>query len=109
MGSAERRRAMATYIGLMKFTDQGIRNVKETTKRAKDFQEFAAKMNVKVREMFWTLGRYDVVVVAEAPDDETITRLTLGLGMLGNVKTETLRAFSAQEMNQIGREGKPYS
>jgi uncharacterized protein with GYD domain len=101
MKNAERRRAMATYLGLMRFTDQGIRKVDKTTKRAKDFQEFAAKMNVKVRDMYWTLGRYDVVVIAEAPDDETITRLTLGLSMLGNVKTETLRAFSAQEMNQI--------
>jgi uncharacterized protein with GYD domain len=47
------------------------------------------------------MGRYDVIVVAEAPDDETISRLTLGLGMMGNVKTETLRAFSAQEMDKI--------
>ena len=92
---------MATYLGLLRFTDQGIRKVKETTKRAKDFQEFAAKMNVRIREMYWTMGRYDVVAVADAPDDETITRLTLGLGMLGNVKTETLRAFSAQETDQI--------
>jgi len=92
---------MPTYIGLMKWTEQGIRKVKETTKRAKDFQELAAKANVKVREIHWTMGRYDVIVVAEAPDDETISRLTLGLGMMGNVKTETLRAFSAQEMNQI--------
>jgi uncharacterized protein with GYD domain len=101
MRSAERRREMATYLGLLRFTDQGIRNVKQTTKRAKDFQEFAAKMNVKVKEMYWTLGRYDVVVVGEAPDDGSITRLTLGLGMLGNVKSETLRAFSAQEMDKI--------
>lgn len=92
---------MPTYLGLLRFTDQGIRNVKETTKRAKDFQEFAAKMNVKVKEMYWTLGRYDVVVIGEAPDDETMTRLALGLGMLGNVKSETLRAFSAQEMDKI--------
>jgi uncharacterized protein with GYD domain len=92
---------MPTYIGLTKWTDQGIRKVKETTKRAKDLQEMAAKMNVKVKEIYWTMGRYDVVVVMEAPDDETISRLTLGLGMLGNVKTETLRAYSAQEMNQI--------
>jgi len=92
---------MPTYIGLLKFTDQGIRKVKETTKRAKDLQDLAAKMNVKVREIHWTMGRYDVVVVAEAPDDETISRLTLGLGMLGNVTSETFRAFSAQEMNQI--------
>jgi uncharacterized protein with GYD domain len=92
---------MATYVGLVKFTDQGIRKVKETTKRAKDLQDMAAKMNVKVREIYWTMGRYDVVVLAEAPDDETITRMTLGLGILGNVKTETLRAFSAQEMNEV--------
>ena len=92
---------MPTYIGLMKWTEQGIRKVKDTAKRAKDFQEVAAKMNVKVREIHWTMGRYDVVVVAEAPDDETISRLTLGLGMMGNVKTETFRAFSAQEMDKI--------
>jgi uncharacterized protein with GYD domain len=92
---------MATYLGLMKFTDQGIKKVNKTTKRAKELQESAEKMNIKVREIYWTLGRYDVVVIAEAPDDETITRLTLGLGMLGNVTTETFRAFSAEEMNEI--------
>jgi uncharacterized protein with GYD domain len=92
---------MATYLGLMKFTDQGIKKVNKTTKRAKELQESAEKMNIKVREIYWTLGRYDVVVIAEAPDDETVTRLTLGLGMLGNVTTETLRAFSAEEMNEI--------
>src|SRR3989304_5091032 len=92
---------MPTYISLMRWTEQGIRKVKETTKRAKDFQELAAKVNVKVREIHWTMGRYDVVVVAEAPDDETISRLTLGVGVMGNVKTETLRAFSAQEMDKI--------
>jgi uncharacterized protein with GYD domain len=92
---------MATYIGLSKFTDQGIRKVKDTTKRAKEFRDLAAKMNVKVKEIHWTMGRYDLVVVMEAPDDATISRLTLGLCMLGNVKTETMRAFSAQEMDQI--------
>jgi uncharacterized protein with GYD domain len=101
MQNAERRKAMATYLGLMKFTDQGIKKVNKTTKRAKELQEFAAKMNIKVREIYWTLGRYDVLVIAEAPDDETITRLTLGLGMLGNVTTEAFRAFSAEEMNEI--------
>ena len=92
---------MPTYIGLTRWTEKGIQKVKETTKRAKEFQEFASKMNVKVKEIYWTMGRYDVVVIVEAPDDETISRLTLSLGMLGNVKTETLRAFSALEMNQI--------
>ena len=92
---------MPTYVGLVKWTDQGIRNVKETTKRAKKFQEMAEKMNVKIREILWTMGRYDIVVVMDAPNDETISRMTLGLGMGGNVKTETLKTFSAQEMDQV--------
>ena len=92
---------MPTYVGLVKWTDQGIRNVKETTKRAKGFQEMAEKKGVKVRELLWTMGRYDVVLVIDAPNDETISRLTLALGMSGNVKTETLKAFSAQEVDQV--------
>jgi uncharacterized protein with GYD domain len=97
----ERRRAMPTYVGLVKLTDQGIRNVKDSTKRAKSFREMSEKAGVKVKEILWTLGRYDLVLVVDAPNDETMTRLALGLGMLGNAKTETLKAFSAQEMDQI--------
>jgi len=92
---------MPTYIGLVKLTDQGIRNVKDTTKRAKSFRAMAELAGVKVREILWTMGRYDLVLVVDAPDDETMTRVTLRLGMLGNVKTETLKAFSAQEMDEI--------
>ena len=92
---------MSTYIWLVNWTDQGIRNVKETTKRAKSFKEMAEKNKVKVREILWTMGRYDLVLLIDAPDDETISRLTLGLGMSGNVKTETLKSFSAQEIDQI--------
>jgi len=92
---------MPTYVGLVKLTDQGIRNVKDTTKRAKSFREMAEKAGVKVKEILWTLGRYDLVLVVDAPNDETMTRLALGLGMMGNAKTETLKAFSAQEMDQI--------
>jgi len=92
---------MPTYIGLIKLTDQGIRNVKETTKRAKSFREAAEKAGVKAREILWTMGRYDLVLVIDAPNDETMSRMTLALGMMGNAKTETLKAFSAQEMDQI--------
>ena len=92
---------MPTYVGLVRLTDQGIRNVKETTKRAKNFREMAEKAGVKVKEILWTMGRYDLVLVVDAPNDETMTRLALALGMLGNAKTETLKAFSAQEMDQV--------
>ncbi len=92
---------MPTYVGLVKLTDQGIRNVKETTKRAKSFRETAEKAGLKVKEILWTMGRYDLVLVVDAPNDETMTRVALALGMLGNAKTETLKAFSAQEMDQV--------
>ncbi len=92
---------MPTYIGLVNWTDQGIRNAKETTKRAKSFRAMAELAGVKVREILWTMGRYDIVLVVDAPDDETMSRVTLRLGMVGNAKTETLKAFSAQEMDQI--------
>ena len=92
---------MSSYIWLVNWTDQGIRNVKETTNRAKNFKDMAAKMGVNVKEIFWTMGRYDLVLVIDAPNDETISRLALGLGMGGNAKTETLKAFSTQAMDQI--------
>ena len=92
---------MSSYIWLVNWTDQGIRNVKETTNRAKSFKEMAEKMGVNVKEILWTMGRYDLVLVLDAPNDETISRLALGLGMGGNAKTETLKAFSAQAMDQI--------
>ncbi len=95
---------MPTYVSLLNWTDQGIRKVKESTKRAKTFLDMAGKMKVKVREIHWTMGRYDVVVIMEAPDDEAISGLMLGLCTLGNVKSETLRAFSTQEMTQILKE-----
>ena len=92
---------MSTYVWLVNWTDLGIRSVKETTKRAKAFKENAEKMGVTIKEIFWTIGRYDLVLVINAPNDETIRLLALGLGMGGNARTETLKAISAQEMDQI--------
>ena len=92
---------MAAYITLLQFTDQGIRNVKDTTQRAAAATDAAAKMGVKFTELFWTLGHYDLVIVAEAPDDETMTAVMLKLASLGNVKSQTLRAFRAKEMEAI--------
>jgi uncharacterized protein with GYD domain len=92
---------MATYIALMQYTDQGIRNVNDTTKRAAAASELAAKMGVKFTELFWTLGQYDLAIVAEAPDDETMTATMLKLATLGNIKSQTLRAFRSKEMEAV--------
>jgi len=92
---------MATYIVLANFTDQGVRNVKETTKRAEVVRETAKKFGVTAKEFFWTLGSYDVVVIFEAPDDASMTALGLAIGVAGNVRTQTLRAFSKEDMSGI--------
>ena len=94
---------MATYIALTSFTDQGIRNVKETTKRADTVREMAKKVGVTMKEMFWTLGSYDVVVIFEAPDDASMVALEFAIGALGNVRTQTLRAFSKEDITAILR------
>ncbi|MET0841153.1 MAG: GYD domain-containing protein [Methyloceanibacter sp.] len=92
---------MPTYIVLGQFTEQGIRNVKDTSKRADAAKELAKKLGAKVLDLYWTIGRYDAVFIVEAPDDETITAFALSSGKLGNVRTETLRAFAQGEINQI--------
>jgi uncharacterized protein with GYD domain len=92
---------MATYLMLGQFTDQGIRNVKDTTKRAEALKDMARKVGATVKEVYWTLGQYDVAAVFDAPDDATITALLLSVGALGNVRTQCLRAFGATEISQI--------
>jgi uncharacterized protein with GYD domain len=92
---------MITYVVLASFTDQGIRNAKDTMKRADAFKEMAKKFGVTVKQIFWTQGKYDIVTITEAPDDISGTALNMSLCALGNVRTQTLRAFSADEMKQI--------
>src|SRR5258707_15283446 len=92
---------MASYIVLLQFTDQGIRNIKDTIQRAAAAKEAGAKMGVKLNELFWTLGQYDLAIVAEAPDDDAMTALMLKLASLGNVRSQVLRAFRANEMEAI--------
>lgn len=92
---------MAYYVMLANFTDQGARNIKDTPKRAEAFKAMAAKSGVKVHSLFWTQGRYDVVTIAEADDDLAATALTLSVAALGNIKTQTLRAFDAADMAKI--------
>jgi uncharacterized protein with GYD domain len=91
---------MPTYIVLAKFTDQGIRNIKESPKRAEAFRAMCEKLGGRVKDFHWTLGRYDIVTTVEAPDDVTMNAMLYSVASLGNVRTETLRASTAQEINQ---------
>lgn len=92
---------MATFIVLAAFSDQGVRNVKQTIERADAFKQMAKKVGATVKDMYWTLGSRDVVAICDAPDDETATALALSVGTRGNVRSETLRAFSFDEMKKI--------
>jgi uncharacterized protein with GYD domain len=92
---------MAAYISLVNFTDQGIKNAKETVKRVRAAAQIAQTAGARFIGVWWTLGPYDLVAIIEAPDDETATRLLLATAMQGNVRSITLRAFSEEEMERI--------
>ena len=92
---------MATYIALANFTEQGIRNVKDTLKRTDAFKEAAGKFGVSVKDVYWTLGHYDMMATMEGPDDSSVTALTLAMSAAGNIRTQTFRAFGAGEMKLI--------
>jgi len=92
---------MATFVILSNFTDQGIKNVKETTHRAEAVEAAARQVGITMKQIYWTLGKHDLVVVFDAPDDETITAFELTIGKAGNVRTQTLRGFDRSEMNAI--------
>ncbi len=92
---------MATYISLVQFTDSGIQAAKETTHRVADWASKVESMGVTIKQMYWTLGQYDQVCVFDAPDDETAASVLLGADMLGNIRTQTLRAFTSSEMENI--------
>ena len=89
------------YVSLVQFTDQGIRNIKDTVNRSEAAMAEAEKMGMKIVRPLWTMGAYDVVVPLEAPDDETMSAFTLKIGSMGSVKTHTMRAFTKDEMDKI--------
>ena len=91
---------MAIGISLVNFTDQGIRNIKDSPKRAAAFRELAKKQGVTVRDVYWTTGQYDMVVIAEGTDD-ALTALLLSVGRLGNVRTQTLQAMDAEAFQRV--------
>jgi uncharacterized protein with GYD domain len=91
---------MATFVTLLNFTDQGVRDVKESPKRYDAFKAMAGKLGATVKSFYYTAGRYDMVLVVEGTD-EAVTTALLALGSLGNVRTQTLRCFSAEEMQKM--------
>ncbi len=92
---------MATYIWAGNFTEQGMRTIKETTKRADAVKETAKKFGVTLKDMYWTMGEFDLVAIFEAPDDASISAFGLGVGMAGNLTGQTMRAFNKDEMSAI--------
>ena len=92
---------MATFISLLNFTEKGIRNYTDSPQRADIFASMAKRAGVKVKDIYWTIGLYDIVLVLEAPDDESIAAVMLGLGSIGNVTSQTLRGFTSAEMREI--------
>ena len=92
---------MATFITTLQFTEQGIKAVRDTCDRAAALMAAAEKLGVKVTGLYWTLGAFDGVIVCEAPDEASATALLLHLGALGNMRTQTARAFDAAGMQKI--------
>ena len=92
---------MATYISLLRFTQQGIEDIKESPARLDKAKQAFRAMGAELKEWYLVMGRYDAVVVAEAPDDETVAKLALAIGSAGAIRTETLRAFPEKEYRKI--------
>ena len=92
---------MATFIVLLDYTDQGIRNIKDSPQRADSFIEFAEGAGAKVHSQYWTIGSHDGVFILEAPNDEVAASVLLHLGSEGNVRTTTLRAFEWAEAQEL--------
>ena len=92
---------MLTYIVLASFTDQGIRSIKDTTKRADAAKDLAGRFGVTMKDIYWTQGQYDLVTLCEAKDEAAIAAFGLAVSSAGNVRFQTMRAFNRDEMNGI--------
>jgi uncharacterized protein with GYD domain len=92
---------MATYIILINYTDQGIRNIKDSPKRLDAAKKMLKTMGGEIKDFYLTMGSYDLAIVAEAPSDDVITKFALASGSLGNVRTTTLKAFPETEYRKI--------
>ncbi len=92
---------MATYISLVRYTEQGIRNIKDGPARLENAKKLFQSVGGELKQFYLAMGRYDIVLVAEAPDDEAVARIALTLGALGNVRTETMRVFNEAEFRKV--------
>jgi len=92
---------MATYVVLYKFTDQGAKNVKGTVQRSRETRADNEKRGFKVQGLYWTQGQYDLVAIVDAPDEQSMMAGLLNIGGAGNVRSETLRAYTESEMEAI--------
>ena len=92
---------MPTYVGLISWTDQGIRNVRDTLQRAERADQLGQKYDVRIQRLYWTVGPYDLVCILEAPDEEAVSAFALELGASGSVRTNMLRAYEREEMSKI--------
>jgi uncharacterized protein with GYD domain len=92
---------MTTYVSLFNWTDQGIKNFRDTRHRADEFTKLVQSSGGRVRELLWTVGEYDLVCVVDFPDDEAGVAALLRLGSAGNIRSKTLRAFDSDEMAGI--------
>ena len=97
----ETEKVKPTYISLVKFTEKGIQDARQTTQRLDAWAAKVQSMGVTIKQMYWTLGEYDQVCIFEAPDDETAASVLLAANLLGNIRSQTMRAFTAAEMDKI--------
>jgi uncharacterized protein with GYD domain len=92
---------MATYISLIHYTQQGVQNMKESPARLDAAKQAFQAMGAEIKEFYLLMGQYDAIVITEAPDDETATKLAMTVGSAGAIRTETLRAFTEDEYRKI--------
>ncbi|MFP3186485.1 MAG: GYD domain-containing protein [Paraburkholderia sp.] len=92
---------MATYVVLSQFTDQGIRTIKNSPQRASQTADLAKSFGCEMKQIYWTMGQYDIVSVVEAPDEQSFAAFGFAIGAAGNIRTQTLRAFNHSEVGAI--------
>ena len=98
---ATERETVPSYITLMNRTDQGVKNFRDSVDRADTAEVALGPAGIKFKDLYWTVGAYDLIATFEAPDEETLAAALLALAAQGNLRTTTLRAFTADEMRGV--------